>query len=459
MMDYDLIVIGNTPEGIIASEYACQLGARVALVSLGTYENNQQLEIIYSQWVKSENSLFKNGLNLKTIYEEILSICTAQNYYKLATLGVDIIEGKAEFCRLPQLALIVNQQKLRSSSYLITTSSQRVVPNIQGIEKVNFFTPPQIYQREDLTKLPENLVIIGDGIEGIILAQKLKNLGKKITLIVTKNQLLPREDQDISFFIQANLEAQGISILTNAQVTQIREFDGKKWIQAGDKALETDELIIATSEKKPNISGLNLENLGVKLSKTGVKVNQKLQTTNPKIYACGDVIGGYNCLNIAQYEAKIAVKNALFFPVYQVNYNYLPYTIFTEPNLARVGLTEKQARKLYGDNLEIINANFQDLELRNLSHNGVGLIKIILTKQGDILGCHLVGKNVGEFIGIVALAMQNKVKFGNLENLTNSYGTYSQIINTLARQWNSDHLLKNKLLKDLLETFFIWKRE
>ncbi len=458
MNDYDLIVIGNTPESIIGAKYACKLGARVALVILDTYADSQLLEIIYYQWVKSENFFSKKGLSFQTVYEEILSSFTSQNYYQLATLGVDIIRGKAEFCRLPRLGLIVNQQKLNSSSYLIATSSQRVIPHISGIEKTDFLTPDKIYHQDDLSKLPENLVIISDSWEGLFMAQKLNKLGKKITIIASKNQLLPSEDIDISFFIQANLEAEGIKVFSNAEVTQIKEIEGKKWVQAGEKALETDEIIIATSHKKPNISGLNLENLGVNLSKTGVKVNSKLQTTNPKIYACGDVIGGYNCPNIAQHEAKIAVKNALFLPLYEVNYNYLPYTIFTEPNLARVGLTEKQARQLYGDNLEIINTNFQDLKLTYLDDNSMGLIKIILSKQGEILGCHLVGENVGEFIGIIGFAMQNKLKFSKLENTSNPYGTFSRIINILARQWNENRLIKNKLLQDLLQTFFIWKK-
>jgi pyruvate/2-oxoglutarate dehydrogenase complex dihydrolipoamide dehydrogenase (E3) component len=466
VMDYDLIVVGGTPEAIIAAEFALQLGARVALVIPDCYQDHKHLEIIYHQaWNYNDYALVEK-LTLRSIGVEILSSFKKQNFYKLASLGVDIIQGKIEFYNFPKLSLVVNQPKLRlssikkysSSSYLLATSSERKIPHILGLEKVDFLIPENIYNQENLIKLPPNITVINDSIEGIIIAQQLNKLGKRITLITPKNQILIAEDKDASFFIQASLEAAGITILTKTNITQIRVIEGEKWIQAGNKALQTDAIIVATDDKQPNISGLNLQSLGVKFNNTSLSVNSKLQTTNPQIYACGDLIGGYNLINIAQYEAKIAVKNALFFPYFNINYNCLPYIIFTEPNLARVGLTEKQAQRIYGNEIEVINNNFEELSLTKLDYNNMGFSKIILSKQGEILGCHLVGENVGELIGIIALAIQNKINFTKLEKLVNPYGTSSEIITFLARQFNYDRLRKNTLLKNLLETFFIWKR-
>jgi pyruvate/2-oxoglutarate dehydrogenase complex dihydrolipoamide dehydrogenase (E3) component len=456
--DYDLIVIGGTPEAITAAEFANQLGARVALVIAQNDNYSSYLEQIYNHAWNYIYSHQQNQLSIKAIWIEMLSVIREQNYHQLAVAGVDVIFGQAEFCRLPYPGLIVNQRKLRSLAYLLAISSQVFIPFIEAINKVDYLTPEDIYQKEDLTVLPEKILVIGDNINAIQLARILNFLNKKVTLLAPKKQILPAEDLDSCFLIQAQLEAEGIQIFTNSPVSQIRQIEANKWVQAGNRAIETEEIIMATSLKKPNISGLNLGAVGVKLGKQGIKVNQKLQTTNPQIYACGDVGGGYNFPNIAEYEAKIAVKNALFYPLFEVNYNYLPYTIFTEPQLARVGLTEVQARKLYGDDIQIVKTPFQELDAASISNNSTGFAKFIVLPNGEILGVHLVGKNVAEIISIIALAGQNKLKLSTMAKLANPYLTYSEIINHIAQKWQGEHWTQNKLITNLLETFFIWRR-
>ncbi len=458
VIDYDLIVIGGTPEAITAVEYATQLGARVALVVEQNYDSTSYREQIYNQAWNFIHSHGQNHGSTKDIFAEILLTLTEQNYYRLAVSGVDVIFGQAEFCRLPRQALIVNYKKLRSPSYLVATSSQAVIPSIEGVDKIDYLTPQDLYKKENLTVLPEKILIIGDSITAIKLAQELNTLGKKITLLVPKAQLLPSEDKDSSFLIQAQLEAAGIKIFTSSPVSQIRQINHHKWVQAGNKAIETEEIIIATSPKKPNIAGLNLEAVGVESVKRGIKVNQKLQTTNPQIYACGDVTGGYNFVHIAKYEAEIAVKNALFYPLFDINYNYLPYTIFTEPQLARVGLTEVQAKKIYGDNILILKIPFQELATAKIANNTTGFCKFIFLPDGEIIGVHLVGKNVAEIISTIALAMQNKIRLVSIAKLANPYLTYAEIISQAAQKWRSDRLVQNKPIANLLETFFIWRR-
>ena len=458
VIDYDLIVIGGTPEAITAAERATQLGARVALVVEQNYDSTSHAEQVYNQAWNYIYSHQQNHGSTTAIFEEILLIITEQNYHKLAVAGVDVIFGKAEFCRLPQPGLIINNRKLRSPGYLLATSSRPVRPSIEGVDRIDYLTPKDIYIKENLIILPEKILIIGDSITAVKLAQELNILGKKITLLTFKKRLLPTEDLDSSFLIQAALEAEGIEIFTNCLVSQIRQIDNSKWVQAGDKAIETEEIIIATSLKKPNISGLNLEAVGVKSGKQGIKINKKLQTTNPQIYACGDVTGGYDLTNIAQYEAEIAVKNALFYPLFKIDYNYLPYNIFTEPQLARVGLTEVQAKKLYGDNIQIIKIPFQKLAAAKIANNTTGFCKFIVLPNGEILGAHLVGRNVAEIISTIALAMQNKIKLTKMAKLANPYLTYAEIINQAAQKWAGDRLSQNKTIINLLETFFIWRR-
>ena len=192
-VDYDLIVIGATPEAITAAKYAVELGARVALVVEKDYSSNSYAEEIYYHASNYLDSSGPNKFNIQRVFSEMLSIITEQNYHQLAVMGVDVIFGKAEFSPLPPPALMVNQRKLRSISYLIATSCHGVIPDIQGIEKVNYLTPEDIYQKEDLTVLPENILIIGNNIAAIRLAQQLNKLGKKITLLSPQKTILPHE--------------------------------------------------------------------------------------------------------------------------------------------------------------------------------------------------------------------------------------------------------------------------
>lgn len=456
--DYDLVVIGATLEAITAAKSALELGARVALiVPSDSFPNAYAEEIYYQAW-NYVNSSRQNNFNIQTTFSEMLSILTEQNYYQLAVMGVDIIFGKPNFFSTSKPYIVVNKRKLTAISYLIATSCHSFIPNIQGIEKVNYLIPEDIYQKENLEILPENIVIIGNSITAIKLAQQLNQIGKKITLLLPKKQILPYEDKEVSFLIQAVLEAEGIKIFTNSIVTQVRQIENSKWLQAGKQAIETDEIIITISSKKPNISGFNLESVGVKITKQGIKINQKLQTTNPRIYACGDVIGGYNLSHVAEYEAKIAVKNALFGNLCPINYNNLPYTIFTNPPIARVGFTEKQAQKYYGDKFQVIKSNYSQLPLAKITDNNTGFCKLILLPNGQILGGHLVGKNASELIGIIALAREKKIKLQKISEFINCSLTYSEIIKQTIHKWNENQLLKNKNLMSLLETFFIWRR-
>lgn len=443
--EYDLIVIGSTPAAIFAAVTATHLNARVALVKQPT--NIKLYESIYYRALAQTSSV--------AWAKEVISVITEQNSpANLAALGIEIIESGGEFCRLPQQGFVVKNRRLSSRAYLIATGSYPATPNLE----INYLTPQDIYQKNDLTYLPDNLIIVGGSPQAIELAQTLQKIGKHITLVVEDNQILPKEEPKTSMLIQAKLETEGIKILQNSPLTQAKIIEGKKWVQVGDKAIETDEIIIASSRRQPLIEGLNLERVGVEIGKVGIKVNEKLQTTNPQIYAIGDVTGGYSFLNIAQYEAQIAIKNALFFPLLKTDYSYIPLVIFTEPQIARIGMTEAQAKRRYGEEVFIGEQYFKTNSQAIILDKITGYCKLIVRSNGEILGGCIVGEMAGELIGTLALAMSKKMKLKAITNLHFPSSTLSEIIPQTALELQRNLLKQNKTLTNLLETLFIWRR-
>ncbi len=417
--------------------------------------------------------------------KEVVDTCSEQNSpVILGSFGVDVITGTGEFCRLPHLAFVVNNRRLRARAYLIATGSRPEVPDIDGVQTIDYCTPADIFQKrlqvesspelkvgrlkvEDSNQ-PSSLQPLTDQLQGswvimgaspisLELAQTLARLKCEVTLVVDASQILPKEDPEASLLVQAQLEAEGIRILTNSPVTQLRRIEDKIWVQAGDQAIEADEIVLATGYQ-PNVEGLNLEGVGVKYNRQGLELNEKLQTTNPRIYACGDVAGGYQFAHIAQYEASIALKNALFFPVHKVDYRGIPWAIFCDPQLARVGLTEAQARRRYGKDVFVVRQSFKTLDKAQLLGETIGFCKMIGRQNGEILGALIVSSQATELIGAITLAMRQKVKMKALADLPHLSPTLSEIIHKTALEWQQQRHSRNETLQKFWEGFFNLRR-
>jgi pyruvate/2-oxoglutarate dehydrogenase complex dihydrolipoamide dehydrogenase (E3) component len=476
-VEYDLVVIGASPEGIFAAIAAAALNARVALVEQpfpgdwGTLETfyhrifshvvglTEQLETavqigIYEPTPKLEIQLTQ----ITSWTQEVHTILSEQNSSAiLASKGIDVIKGSGEFCRLPQQAFIAGKRKLRSRKYLLATGSHWVVPYLEGIESVGYLTPNHLYQKERLEFLPANLVIVGASPLALQLAQNLRQTGRNITFIGENKQFLPLEDPEAAKLIQAQLEASGIKILLESPIVQVQRIEEKKWLQAGDRALETDEIILA-GKQQPNLEGLNLESVGVCINNKRIQLNEKLQTTNPRIYACGSVGGGYSLSHIDRYEATIAVKNALFLPILKVDYRSIPYVIDSHPPLARVGMTEAQARRDYGDDVEVVKQNFKAIAQAQLLGATTGFCKLVIRRNGEILGAHIVGTKAEELIGAIALAMKQKIKLGAIAHFLFPAFTFSEILQQTASDWQQQRFKNKQNWQKFLENWFIWLR-
>jgi pyruvate/2-oxoglutarate dehydrogenase complex dihydrolipoamide dehydrogenase (E3) component len=480
-VDYDLVVIGNTQEGIYAARTAAALQARVALVTQSDTEQSDRdiinsgiSEIARWNFIRANHPFdFKSDLfepiTLTAARDwamEVESGIEAQNSLsQLAAIGVDVILGKGEFVRLPKLAFNTPKRQLRSRYFLLATGAKFTLEFPDRFEINNFLTPDDLWQLNNLENLPERLVIIGNFPQSLELAQTLTRFGKNLTLVIEQQRLLPLEDLEISQLIQAHLEAEGIKILTNSAVSQIKEIDNKKWLQIGDRAIETDEIIFA-NYRQPEIANLNLAGVNVKYNNQRVVVNSKLQTTNSQIYACGDLIGGYSLPNIALSEANIVLKNTLFIPKFSINYHYLPWGILTQPNLARVGLTETQAKEQYDEEIYIVKQYFKNIARSQIMGETTGLCKSILTPDGIILGCTIVGDRATELISTIAVMMKHKIELTDnlMQGMTTTelpyiYPSCAEILHKIAADFHRQKLQKSDRWQNWLETWFNLRRD
>ena len=485
MLDYDVVIIGGTITGIYAAITATKLQGRVALIEPPSTEINTVTSPIVgnTQGFNHNKIISQIGNFVEQIYhkqqfgiyqgsddsgEISVKFEEAKKYadyvvnnqlakYEpavLATLGIDVIFGEGKFVDRPHLAFVVKGRHLRSRTYLLANPSQAIVPEITGLTSTSFITPSKIKQ---LSKLPKNLAVIGGGPRGIEIAQSFSRLGAQVTIVIKSSRILGKEDSEAAFLVQGQLEAEGIRILTQTEVSEVREVEGKKWILVRNEAIEVDEIILAAGNK-PNLQTLNLEAVGVKFNGHKLLLNKKLQTNNYRIYACGDLIGGYSLTHVANYEAEIAIKNILYLPIFSVNYSGIPWAILSDPQLARVGLTEQEARQRYGENILVNKQYFKSLDLAQGLSKTTGYCKIIGHSNGKILGVSVVGNQASEIIHVMALAIRQGIKIEAIAELPHIWPTISEINAQTATAWLRQKREKNQIIKDWIENIFHWRR-
>ncbi len=478
MVDYDVVIIGGSSTGRYAAATASANHARVALLE----PLQPQLRANYHPGYHQTLSQFAEGLHhaqhhlSSGVYqitepssaklavnwqiageyaESVVSNLAAQYSLEgLARMGVDIIQGQGEFVTQPDLGFVVNRRKLRSRRYLLAMGSKPKIPQIEGLILTGFLTVETL---QKLSAIPKKLVIIGGDPSGVELAQTFARFGSNVTIIVQSSHILAKEDRQAAYLIQAHLEAEGVTVLTQTEVIQAQAIQGQKWIQAGNRALEVDEILIAAG-RQPQLYDLNLSEVGVELDRGYIAVNQKLQTTNPKIYACGDLAGGYPFEQIARYEAQICLKNLLFFPRHQVNYQGIPWAIFTHPQLARVGLTQQQARRYYGDDILVWQDSLLNLPKAQLLEETTGFYQLIGHRNGKILGASIVGTQASEMIDIIALAIRQGLKMDAIAQLPQIGLTLSEMNSDMARAWLQHRHPQKQWMSDGIETLFHWRR-
>ena len=466
-VEYDVVAIGGGSGGLVIAAAAAQLKAKVALVeraSLGGdclwYGCVPSKSLIHASRIAYDlKNAARFGIYCQNpqidfakanshVQNAIAAIQPHDSPERFQSLGVDVIFGEGQF--IDRQTFEVNGRKLKARAFACATGSRPKIPPIPGLKAAGYLTNEQVFS---LKQLPSSLAVIGGGPIGCELGQAFSRLGSEVTIIASSDHLLPKEDPEAALVIQQQLESEGIRVITATRVERVEQIDGKKHLWAGSQKITVDEILVAAG-RTPNVESLNLEAAGVEVGERGILVNEKLQTTNPRIYACGDVIGGYQFTHVAGYEASIVLKNALFFPVTKANYRVIPWATFTDPELARVGLTEKQAKEQYGDDVYVLKQDFSGVDRAQAEAATKGFAKIITRGNGEILGAHLVGASAGELLHEIVLAMSNNLKISALSAIIHIYPTLAEVNSKAALLLTKQKYAKNQRLQNLLLRFF-----
>ncbi|MGK7917549.1 MAG: NAD(P)/FAD-dependent oxidoreductase [Prochloraceae cyanobacterium] len=465
-VDYDLVIIGGGSGGLVVASAAAQLKAKVALVEKNKLGGDclwygcvpsksliHAARVAYEVKNGSRYGIYTNSPEINFaeanghVQKVIAAIEPHDSPERFEGLGVEVIFGSGQF--IDKKTFEVNGRKLKARNFVISTGSRPAIPPIPGLKESGYLTNEQVFS---LSERPDSLAVIGAGPIGCELGQSFHRLGAQVTIISSRDRILPKEDLDAAAVVEKQLESEGISIIKNARVKQVELIEGKKYLQAGKEKIVTDEILVSAG-RTPNVESLNLEAAGVEYDKHGIKVNAKLQTTNPRIYGCGDVIGGYQFTHVAAHEAVVVIQNALFFPTKKVDYRVIPWATFTEPELARVGLSEQQAKERYGDDVYVLKQNFAGVDRAQAEGATNGFGKIITRGNGEILGAHLVGPSAGELIHEIVLAMSYKLKVSALTGI-HIYPTLSEVNSKAALLLKKQTYAQNKGLQNFLSKFF-----
>jgi pyruvate/2-oxoglutarate dehydrogenase complex dihydrolipoamide dehydrogenase (E3) component len=395
---------------------------------------------------------------------------------RFQSLGVDVFFGHGTFTS-PQ-EVTVNQHTLRFRKAVIATGTRAAIPPIPGLDTVGYLTHATLFSfLFSLKACPPHLGVIGGGPVGCELAQALQRLGAQVTLLHHHPRLLNREDGEAAAIIQHSLESDGVNVLLNAQVEQVQgeanPFMGKKvlYYRQGTQShhLTVDALLISTG-RLPNVENLNLAAAGVKYSTQGITVNDYLQTTNPKIYAAGDVCLAQRFTHAADGAARLVLKNALFSPWGLGRSRWsqvvVPHCLYTSPELAQVGLTAAEAAAqgialrtfeipLSQVDRAITVGTISETALGTISGTTAGFAKIHVRQGSDqILGATVVAEQAGELISEITLAMVHRIGLGSLANVLHPYPTHSEIIRKAADAYRRTLLTPRTL--GLLKALMRW---
>jgi pyruvate/2-oxoglutarate dehydrogenase complex dihydrolipoamide dehydrogenase (E3) component len=484
MTDYDLVVIGGGSAGLVVAGGAAQLGARVALIEKKALGG----DCLYTGCVPSKTLIrsarfaaevhrakdfgfaptsleFTNG-DFGAITDRVARVIEAVGEHdrpeRFESWGVDVIFATPRFLSPRELELTHSDgstKTITGKRFCISTGSRPAVPPIEGLNEIGFITNEEVF---GLKALPEKLILLGGGPIGLELGQSFVRFGSEVTIVEMDERLLPKEDEEVSVAMEGVLRAEGMRILLNQKAVSAALTNGRKVLtverEGHQQNVTGDEILIATG-RRPNVEGLNLEAAGVKYDKQRIFTDEYLRTTARHIFAAGDVTGHFPFTHTAAYEASVVIRNALlFWPLLQrTDFRVVPWTTFTDPEVARVGLTENEAKEKFGaTKVQIYRTQFSDNDRAHAEEETTGFSKIICTgRKNRIIGAHIVGPHAGELIHEVVLAMKLKLSLNALGSMIHVYPTLTQV----NQQAGLDAILKHLLAyKKWLSYYFkLWR--
>ncbi len=452
---YDLVVLGGGAAGLVASRTAAGLGARVALIERAPQPGG---DCLFTGCVPSKSLIASAGLahdmrtadrlglepreprfEFRRVMERVQSVIdrvgVTDTPESLHANGVEVIRASGRFSAPG--AITAGRREFPYRAALIATGSRPVLPPIGGLAEAKALTNETVF---DLRERPDRLAVLGGGPVGVELAQAFARLGSRVDLVEAEATLLPREEADAGRFIAGTLEAEGVALHVGKRVERIEpEEDGSGVAVCGngsaERAIAYDRVLVALG-RRPVTDGLGLDAVGVELTGAGaVSVDSRLRTTGRRIYAAGDAVGQLYFTHVAGYHGLVAAANALFHARQSIDHSAVPWVTFTDPEVARVGLTEAQAGRRLGAEPLVFSHDYAASDRALTAGAARGFAKLVSDRRGRLLGATLVGPAAGESIAEVARLVRERRRVTDLSRMIHAYPTFTEAPARAADDW------------------------
>jgi len=474
--DFNLAVIGAGSAGLVAAYIAAAVKAKVLLVE----KNRMGGDCLNTGCVPSKALIrsakmlryaqrasefgFRNAtveFNFAEVMERVQAVvgkvAPHDSVERYSSLGVEVLQAEARLVSPWQLE--VDGRIISARSIIVATGARPMVPPIPGLEDAGYLTSDTVWS---LRTRPARLLVLGGGPIGCELAQSFQRLGCSVSLVQRGDQLLPREDREVSELVARCFQDEGIDVLTGHAALRVKTGDGGNTLicrhQEREVGIDFEQILVALG-RRANVTGFGLEELGVALRPNGtVLADGFLRTNHPSIYVCGDVTGPYQFTHTAAHQAWYASVNALFSPFkkFRADYSVVPWATFTDPEVARVGLNEREARQ-QGINYEVSRYGIDDLDRAIADGEDRGFVKVLTMPGRDrILGATIVGNHAGDLLAEFVTAMRHGLGLNKILGTIHIYPTMAEANKYLAGTWKRNH--KPETLLKWVERFHRWRR-
>jgi pyruvate/2-oxoglutarate dehydrogenase complex dihydrolipoamide dehydrogenase (E3) component len=466
---YDLAIIGAGSGGLVAANFAAAAGARVALIEkhriggdctwTGCVPSKALLKaakVAHQARTASRFGLSVSlePVNLKAVMDyvrqSIASVYQHEAPEVLRRKGLEVFMGQARFAdpHTLKVARADGETTITAKSILICSGARPLTPSVEGLQDVKYLTYETIF---DVDALPERLLVMGGGPIGIELAQAFLRFGSEVSVFQSQPRLLPRDEPEAAEVLARVLTEEGARLYLNSNVLAVSQTGDAITLRTNEGVFTSDALLVATG-RRPTVDSMDLQNAGVHFTAQGISVDENLQTSVKHIYAAGDCSGGPQFTHYAGYQAFYAARNALFPGSSKGVVQSVPWTTFTDPEIAHAGLTEAEAREKYHNEIGVRVMQMERVDRAVTESDTAGFIKVIHKKDGTVVGATVVAERAGEVIHEWALAIAHSWKVSDLSGTIHVYPTYSIANQQLASEYSIEAFLgttAGKLLKRL----------
>ena len=472
---YNLVVIGAGTAGLVTAAGAAGLGAKVALIekhllggdclNVGCVPSKTVIRSSRAAADARDGAQFGvrvppgTEVDFAAVMERMRKLRARISHHdsakRFSELGVDVFLGQARFAGPDSVE--VAGQTLRFKRAVIATGARAAQPSVPGLPEAGYLTNETVFS---LTERPRRLAVIGGGPIGCELAQAFQRLSCQVVLLHKHSHILDREDADAAEIVQKAFAAEGIRLVLDASLKQVELKNGEKVIhytaRGTEESVAVDE-ILAGAGRAPNVEGLNLEAVAVRYDpREGVIVNDRLQTSNPRIFAAGDVCMKWKFTHAADFAARIVIQNTLFLGRKKLSALTMPWATYTDPEIAHVGIYEHESRDR-GIELDTYRRDFRDVDRAVVDGEEDGFVKIHVRKgTGEILGATIVARHAGEMISEISVAMAAKLSLGKLASVIHPYPTQAEAIRQCGDAFNRTRLTPT--VKNLFQRWLAWTR-